>query len=382
MKTSFELPFVKTLHERLLEKKPKIQVILGPRQVGKTTGLLQCLKKLKQPQHYISADDVLSASSSWILEQWQAAQSKGTNTILAIDEIQKIPQWSETIKKLWDEQTHQKKNSLKIILMGSSSLQMQKGLTESLTGRFELIHVPHWNYYESNQIHKMNLQDYLKYGGYPGSYDYLKNKERWKTFLKDSIIETVIGKDILMFSQVRSPALFRQAFEILCFYPAREISYNKLLGQLQEKGNVELVKHYIELYAGAYLIKTLEKYSNKAVLRKGSSPKILPLCPALVQFARPEESEQTGRLFELAVGLECKRFPGKLFYWRQGNNEVDYIYQEEGKLFAIEVKSGRKKTHSGLDAFAKQFKKVHPLIITPENFTQLSKEGRTFLDRF
>ena len=375
---NFELPFVHQLAGRLCEKDPLIQVVLGPRQVGKTTGLLQCLKKIKSDYHYVSADDVLSAGSLWIVEQWQAAQLKSERCVLAIDEIQKIPQWSETIKKLWDEQKRTKKAQLKIVLLGSSSLSLQKGLTESLTGRFELTQVHHWNYHESCQIAEMSLSEYLQFGCYPGSYKYLHQSSRWKTYLRDSILETVIGKDILHFSRVRSPSLFRQAFEILCAYPAQEISYNKLLGQLQEKGNVDLVKHYMDLYSGAYLISSLEKYSNKTVLKKASSPKILPLCPALVQFSRSEAMPAEGRLFELAVGMELMRLPGELSYWREGNAEVDYVYQESGQLFAIEVKSGRKRL-SGLETFLKQFKRAVPVIITPEHFVRLSCEGARFL---
>lgn len=373
--------FINTLEKHLSEKQPLIQVLLGPRQVGKTTGVLQFLQNSSQPNHYASCDDALQATANWIQQQWQTAREISPKSILVIDEIQKIPDWSSIIKSLWDEQKRSRRTNIKLILLGSSSLTLQNGLTESLAGRFELIQIPHWNFFETNQITKMTLESYLKFGGYPGSYKFAKDELRWVDFIKNSIIETVIGKDILSNVTVKSPALFRQAFEILCHYPAQEISYNKLLGQLQDKGNVDLVKYYLELFAGAFLIKCLFKYSGKAVLRKSSSPKILPLCPALVGFTHSmsDFSIESGRLFELAVGMELSQLPGNLYYWRDGSHEVDFVFEHLGNIFAIEVKSGRKQKKSGMDAFLKIHKRAHPLIIHPDNFAKLSESGLKFL---
>jgi uncharacterized protein len=383
MKNSrFNLPFVNELEKRLKSKKKLlIQVVAGPRQVGKTTGMLQCLKRVKLPHHFVSADDVLNPSAEWFFEQWQMARQLGANTILVVDEIQKVPNWSKVVKGLWDKQTRESKNKLRVILLGSSSLGIQRGLSESLTGRYELITVSHWTYSQSKKIHKFSLDDYLNFGGYPGSYEFISEPKRWWTYLKNSIVDTVITKDILNDVRVKSPALFKQAFEILCQYPAQEISYNKLLGQIQDKGNVDLIKNYIELYAGAYLITALEKYSEKAVVKKSSSPKILPLCPSLVTFATGfiESSEQKGRLFELAVAMELYRLPGDLYYWRDGKFELDFVYKLGKNLFAIEVKSGSKKSPKGLAEFCRRFPKAKPMIITPDNFEKLSEQGADFL---
>ncbi|MGZ3796555.1 MAG: ATP-binding protein, partial [Pseudobdellovibrionaceae bacterium] len=240
------------LKTRMLEAHPLIQIIQGPRQVGKTTALQQFFEgnSKKLPMHFVSGDAV--TSPLWIQEQWQIARDE--EKILIIDEIQKIPQWSEMIKKLWDEDKRKKKQP-KIILTGSSSLSLQKGLSESLTGRFESIAAHHWNYHLSNELQKMSLEDYLLYGGYPKSYSFMKNKKRWVDYMTHSIVETVIGKDILMQVHVKSPALFRQAFYLLSSFPGQVISYNKLLGQLQDKGNTDLIKSYIELYESAFLMK-------------------------------------------------------------------------------------------------------------------------------
>lgn len=378
------LDFTKTLETRFSERSPKIQVILGPRQVGKTTGIKQFLKKTKLPWVYFSGDDMLAPTREVILEQWQAAIQKGKPALLVIDEIHKATGWSEVIKKLWDSQD--KGRHVHLLLSGSSSLSIQNGLHESLTGRFEIIHVPHWNYTESHRGFTMGLDDYLCFGGYPGSYEYIGDFNRWYQFVHTSIVETVIGKDILFQQTVRNPALFRQTFDIISQYPAQEISYNKLLGQLQDGGNTDLVKHYLELYEGAFLIRTLQKFSGRTVVSKSSSPKILPGCPALFTAyggATPKDDpEIRGRMLEVAVGMELERLPGEIFYWREDQQEVDYVYRFGGKVFAVEVKSGRKQKRGGLDAFQRHFPKSKALIITMDNFPQFSGHAGEFLEKF
>jgi predicted AAA+ superfamily ATPase len=376
---SFERPFVRAVEHRLRAPAPLIQVLIGPRQVGKTTGVRQLLARWPGTWHYASADDLLAADRSWLLAQWQAASRMGAGTLLVIDEIQKVPGWTETAKALWDRAPGQ----LRVVLLGSSALHIQHGLTESLAGRFELTRVGHWSYAELRAAYGYDLERYLRYGGYPGAVAFESDYDRWYAYLKDAIVEAAIGKDILHSRRVANPALFRQAFEILCRYPAQEISYTKLLGQLQDRGNTDLVKYYMELYAGAFLIFSLQKYSEKAWLTRASSPKILPACPALYAMtAGPqalEDPERRGRAFELAVGVELLRVAGEIFYWREKNAEVDFVCRYRGGLYGIEVKSGRKKSARGLDTFRKHFPEVRPVIVTPESFPDLSADPGKFL---
>lgn len=374
--------FVGTLEERLREKAPLIQVILGPRQVGKTTGV-QMLSGFANSIHYVSADDALSQTADWITEQWQAAKLVSDAPILIIDEIQKVLHWSERIKALWDAEKR-KGGTIKLVLLGSSSLSLYRGLDESLTGRFEVIPVPHWSYFESQKQFDFTLDQYLIFGGYPASAQFIGNFRRWQTYLKSSIIETVVGKDILRQNTVRKPALFRQAFELLSAYPAQEVSYNKLLGQLQDQGNTDLIKHYIELYEGAFLFRSIQKYSGSVVKQKASSPKIFPLCPALCSFKSGAKDlldpEIRGRAFEAAVGAELSKLGGELYYWR-GRAELDYVYVNGRELLAIEVKSGRKKSAKGLSEFLKEYPRAKPVFITPDNFPHLSKDAAAFFEK-
>ena len=380
MPSNYQRPFVATLAQRFAAPAPLMQVLIGPRQVGKTTGVRQLMAANTWPAPYASADDVLVSNRSWLLEQWQAALQLGAGALLVIDEVQKIPNWSETIKALWDARPGQ----LRVLLLGSSALQLQSGLQESLAGRFELLRVHHWRFAELQAAFGYDLERYLRYGGYPGAVAFEGDEQRWYAYMKDAIVEAVIGKDILQSRTVAKPALFRQAFEILCAYPAQEISYTKLLGQLQDSGNTDLIKYYIELYGGAFLLHALPKYAAKTHLSRSSSPKMLPACPALYSMsagiALGQDPEQRGRAFELAVGCELLHLPGQVYYWRERQNEVDFVYQYRQQLYAIEVKSGRKKSAKGLQAFSAQAPSAKSIILTPDNFAHFSQAPIAFLE--
>lgn len=380
MKKPIKLNFINDLKKSISGDNSLIQVVLGPRQVGKTTGILNLIDDNPNINfQYVSADGDILKPTSWIEEQWLSFKSENSKGILVIDEIQKVENWSEVIKKLWDQQKREK-SKIGLILLGSSSLSIQKGLSESLTGRFFLHKVHQWNFEESKEGYKLKFDEFLKCGGYPGSYQFIKKPTEFMNYIKNSIVDTVIGKDILQIARVKSPSLFRQAFDIACAYGGQEISYTKLLGQLQDKGNVELIKHYLELFEGAFLLRQLYKYSPKTVLKKSSSPKILPLCPVLYSLSLDLEfnQENIGRAFEIAVGCELARLPGHLYYWREGNFEVDYIYQFGKKLYALEVKSGSKKPTKGLMKFVEKNPSAITFILTPENYQNVIKEITNF----
>ncbi|MDD4975621.1 MAG: ATP-binding protein, partial [Bacteriovorax sp.] len=347
--------------------------------VGKTTTVLKYLNE-NHPDKFLfySADEVFNATSNWLLEIWSRARSE--NKILVIDEIQKCENWSAVIKKFWDEDKR-KKITFTCIILGSSSLEIQKGLTESLTGRFQLHKAYHWNYEESDKGYGLTFKEYLKIGGYPGSYSF-KDRDSWAKYVKQSIVLTVIEKDILQYHTVKSPALFKQAFEIIMSYPAQEISYTKLLGQLQDKGNTELIKYYLSLYEGAFLVKVLEKYSAKKIITKSSTPKILPLAPCLYYLEILDEykTEELGRVFELIVGAQLVRTDESLYYWREGNDEVDFVLKKGRKLYAIEVKSGRKKSEKGLEKFKEKFSEAKLIMITLENYKEFESNPMKFLE--
>ena len=343
-----------------------MQVLLGPRQIGKSTAIAQLADAWSGAKVIESADQLTPPKAEWIEFVWQRALEKKGTCLLVIDEIQKVKDWANVLKILFDRD--RKLNKLRIVLSGSASLSLQSGLNDSLAGRYEVIRCPHWGLDESREAFHWDLPTYLKFGGYPATAVFIDDVTRWRAFMRDSIIEPVIGRDLQTAVSIQKPALLRQLFELAMHYPAQEISFQKLLGQLQDEGNTATIKHYLEILAGGFLVATLEKYSGSAVRQKSSSPKILPLAPALIHaFTDPEkitlDSEWKGRVFEAVIGAHLYRLPGDLMYWRDGNAEVDYVLKIDGHVIGIEVKSGRRKRQNGIIAFKKAFPKAHAVTL-------------------
>ncbi|HEV7736550.1 MAG TPA: AAA family ATPase, partial [Chlamydiales bacterium] len=229
------------LIKRLREPRRFIQALLGPRQVGKTTLATQVAKELEMPSKYISADLATLQDISWLQQQWDVARELAKlegRALLIVDEIQKIPHWSDMVKLLWDQDTVSGIN-LCVLILGSSPWLMQKGLADSLAGRFEIIPIPHWSFLEMEESFGWSLQHYLYFGGYPGAAPLSdeKNPSRWINYINDSIIETTISRDILLMSQVNKPVLLRRLFQLGCNYSGQILSYTKMLGELQDVGN-------------------------------------------------------------------------------------------------------------------------------------------------
>lgn len=343
-----------------------MQVLLGPRQIGKSTAIAQLADAWSGAKVIESADQLTPPKAEWIEFVWQRALEKKGTCLLVIDEIQKVKDWANVLKILFDRD--RKLNKLRIVLSGSASLSLQSGLNDSLAGRYEVIRCPHWGLDESREAFHWDLPTYLKFGGYPSTAVFIDDVTRWRAFMRDSIIEPVIGRDLQTAVSIQKPALLRQLFELAMHYPAQEISFQKLLGQLQDEGNTATIKHYLEILAGGFLVATLEKYSGSTVRQKSSSPKILPLAPALIHaFTDPEkitlDSEWKGRVFEAVIGAHLYRLPGELMYWRDGNAEVDYVLKIDGHVIGIEVKSGRRKRQNGIIAFKKAFPKAHAVTL-------------------
>lgn len=366
--------FTTMLEQRLRGPLNFIQVVLGPRQVGKTTGLQQIVSGWRGPSLMVSADEVAVPRGDWLAVQWERARRLGENALFVVDEVQKIPDWSGTVKYLFDQDRAARR--MKVVLLGSASLTLQRGLADSLAGRFEVIMARHWGLSECREAFGWSLAEFMKFGGYPAAAELAADVGRWQAFIRDAIVEPVLVKDILGLSTVGKPALFRQTFELAMSYPAQEVSLQKLLGQLQDRGNVTTVKHYLELLEGAYLLRSLPKYSGSAVRRRGSSPKILPLNTALVHAFRPpaavdQDPEWAGRILETVVGAALAAGRDRLYYWRQGRDEVDFVVETQGELFAVEVKSGRRKGLKGLARFLDLHPRAVPVLIGRENVTRL-----------
>lgn len=374
---AYQRPQAAVLAARLNEPRRFIQVVAGPRQVGKSTLVQQVAETLKLPVRYASADEPMLRGADWITQQWEAARLSipaPGGAVLVLDEVQKIPAWSETVKRLWDEDTRAKR-PLKVVLLGSAPLLITQGLTESLAGRFETIALSHWSYAEMRAAFGWSLDEFVFYGGYPGAAPLIAEPARWARYVLDSLIETSISRDVLLLTRVDKPALLRRLFELACRYSGQILSYTKMLGQLQDAGNTTTLAHYLELLAGAGMVCGLPKYAGDVARSRGSSPKLQVLNTALMTAASGltlaqarADRELWGRLVESAVGAHLAnaalRGECTLHYWRERNQEVDFIVQAGRRLTAIEVKSGRApQAHAGTAAFAQAFKPQRSLLV-------------------
>ena len=353
----------------------RLQIVIGPRQVGKTTAARQAAARSECPCHYASADEALLPGPEWIEAQWNAALRLAahceTPAWLILDEIQKVRGWSEEVKRLWDADTTEK---IQPLLLGSSALLLQKGLSESLAGRFFLHRCSHWSWPEMRDAFGWDLETWLVFGGYPGAANYIGDPELWMRYISDSLIDTTLSRDILQLETVAKPALLRHLFGLAAHYPSQVLSFNKMLGQLVDAGNTTTLSHYLQLLGQAFLITGLSAYSGGEVRRRASSPKLIVQNNALVTASNPRafamkntDAAWRGRLVENAVGAvllqEYTSSTTSLYYWRDGMLEADFVLADGTQLFGIEVKSGRPDKISGLAAFKNKYPKASPLII-------------------
>lgn len=366
----FQRQQIKELQKRINEPRSFIQVLTGPRQAGKTTLAQQLLDQTGIPSLMESADAVPAGTAIWIQQLWESARLKiragmHDDFILVIDEVQKISGWSEIVKRLWDEDTRNGIN-IKLILLGSSRLLLQQGLTESLAGRFEIIQLPHWSLNEMKTAFGWDAATYAWFGGYPGSAGLITDESRWKRYITDSLIETSITRDILLLTRIDKPALLKKLFELGCHYTGQILSFTKIQGQLQDAGNTTTLSHYLNLLDTACLLGGIEKFAADIIRRRASSPRFQVHNNALLSAQRGEnfstirsDPKEWGRVVESAIGAHLVNHAAccgyHLYYWRKRNKEVDFVLEKHGKIIAIEVKSTPAEPTKGMDAFVKTF---------------------------
>lgn len=376
---AYSRPQSAVLARRLDGPRRFIQVVAGPRQVGKTTLVQHVVERSNLPVQFGSADEPSLRGNAWIEQQWEIARmaardSRGRRAILVLDEIQKISGWSETVKRLWDEDTRAKRHT-KVVILGSAPLLIARGLSESLAGRFETIRLPHWTFAEMKAAFGWTVDQYVFYGGYPGSAPLVREPARWARYIVDSLIETTISRDVLLLTRVDKPAVLRRLFQLGCNYSGQVLSYTKMLGQLHDAGNTTTLSHYLDLLASAGMLTGLTKFAGSTARQRGSSPKFQVLNTALITApsgltlaqAR-RDHEYWGRLVESAVGAhlgnsaqmqECE-----LYYWRDRGHEVDFVARAGRVVTAIEVKTGRARgAVVGLQAFATAFGTRRSLLV-------------------
>lgn len=395
---SYERPHVRTLLTRLNEPEGRIFALFGPRQTGKSTIVKQALRRCNLPHQYLAVDQPESMQSggrfesldretypirefprepTWLVRHWETARLEAHRNkngfVLVIDEIQKIPDWSEVVKGLWDADRSEKL-PLKVVILGSAPLLIQSGLSESLAGRFETIPVSHWSFDEMSRAFDYDLPSYLYFGGYPGSASLIREPDRWRDYILRSLVDPNIQRDILSMQRVDKPALLRQLFELGAGYSGQILSYTKMLGELRDAGNTTTLARYLDLLADAGLIAGLQKFAIHLHRQRASSPKLVTLNTALMTAGsgytfEEANSDRTyhGRIVETAVGahLYNSTTPDMgLYYWRESPYEVDYVLRRGPRIVAIEVKSGKKNPELiGLEEFKERFRPFRSLVV-------------------
>lgn len=367
-----------SLEKRLGEPRRFIQIVTGPRQTGKTTAVEQAVKSSGLPYRFATADSSSEEGAAWLELEWRQARAlvqEGAPAVLVVDEVQKVEQWSEVVKGLWDEDTWEAR-PLIVVLSGSSSLLIQQGLNESLAGRFELLRSTHWSLSEMDEAFGYSFEEFCHFGGYPGAASLRGDEKRWTEYMRDSIIETTISRDVLQMELVRKPALMRALFELGAQYSAQELSYRKILGQLDDKGNTDVVKHYLDLLSGAGVMSGLQKFDDKQLRTRKSSPHLMVHDQSLMTASWRGQGDLwrdpslRGRLVETVVGAYLLARGLKegfeLFWWRDGDKEVDFVARRAEDIIAIEVKSGRVKK-SGMSEFCKRHPAARPLVAGDRN---------------
>lgn len=375
---SYKREQIKDILSRIDEQRGKLQVIVGPRQVGKTTLMGQVLEECTLPYDSYSADDVTGVSADWLAQVWETARMKmlaqgNIKRLLVIDEVQKISNWSETVKAEWDRDTREKRELI-VVLLGSSRMLIEKGLTESLAGRFELIRLSHWTYMEMRDCFGWTLPQYIYFGGYPGAAAFIGNETRWRNYVKDSLVEPSISKDVLMDTRVLKPQLLRQLFEIGSSCSGELLSLTKVAAQLQDAGNVTTLAGYLHLLDECGLLCGLQKYAADNSRKYNSIPKFQVHNNALrnawseLNYSEAVENpKEWGRMAESAVGAylvsQAQIADYKVYYWRENNDEVDFVLTRRDRKIAIEVKSGRRTVNAGLPKFKTLYNPYHAITV-------------------
>ena len=347
-----------------------MQIVMGPRQVGKSTLVGQFTEGISVPFDFFAADSVNRFDTSWIPNKWQQARMRmdihsEQEHILVIDEVQKIKGWSEQVKKEWDEDSRSHRN-LKVILLGSSRLLLQKGLEESLEGRFETIKMGYWDWQEMHEAFGFSIDEYVYFGGFPGLAPDIQDEDRWRNLMEDSIISPILTRDILEIEEIRNPALLRQVFELACIESAKELSLTKMQGTMNS-GTVPTIKNYLDILNKSMTVQPLQNYSPSRIKEKQSVPKMQVFNNAFrnrfgsfsFDEARVDPAEW-GRQIESAVGAHLANRSMvddyELFYWRnERRQECDYVLRKGQALVAIEVKSGSVDKTVGFEKFKEQF---------------------------
>ena len=299
--------------------------------------------------------------------------------VLILDEIQIIPRWSNIVKGLWDTDRREG-YPLRVVILGSAPWRLMIGQNESLAGRFDSHRVTHWSLPEMTRAFGLTVEEFMFFGGYPNPFSIESEGITllpWRDYIINAILKPAIDRDIVGLTRIKNPALMRQLVDLAPRYSGQIISYNKLLGKLQDKGNATTLAGYLKLLSDASLIVGPRSILKVPAPKQNQPPKTqrFEYCTHdgyLWLFFSGGTSRPIllGRIVESAVGAHLQNTRDTathIHYWRRdgGKYEVDFVISRGPHLLGVEVKSGNKQVRRGLDEFKARFDNARIMEVGP-----------------
>ncbi|HEX6811962.1 MAG TPA: AAA family ATPase [Planctomycetota bacterium] len=367
------------LRRRLAEPAPgRIQIVTGPRQVGKTTLLLELAAAARDRAVYAPLDGPEAAVPGHFAQLWSTAAQRAAASgpaLLLLDEVQHLNDWAAQLKSHHDR-LRRLGARVHVVASGSSALRLARGSRESLAGRFERLTLAHWPasalVAEFGLSAKAAVQQLVAGGAYPGAVKLRKDAARWSAYVRDAIVDPAIGRDLLALAAVRRPALLRQVFSLAASSPAQIVSLQKLQGQLQDRGALDTIAQYLRLLEEAFLVAPLDKHSDRPLRRRAAPPKLVVLSNALcaVVDARgapdPErERDRHAVWVENACLAHAWNRGQRVAYWREEPFAIAGVVDGSWGKLALDVKIGRFALTDlrGLGEFTRRFPSFRPLLL-------------------
>ncbi|MCC5939150.1 MAG: ATP-binding protein [Lunatimonas sp.] len=364
------------LEEKLAEKVDwkKALILLGPRQVGKST-LVHKLARTLDPNFLllngdeIQTQELLSNSSLEFLKAYL-----GDSKVIVIDEAQRIPNIGLTLKLIIDNFNH-----VQLIVTGSSSLELASTVKEPLTGR-------KWEY----RIFPVSWEEIRGWKGLAkamsqldsllvfGSYPEILTHSGEKIPLLQNLSSSYLYKDLLNFQGIRKPELLGKLLQALAWQVGSEVSYNELSNTIQ--ADKATVSNYLDLLEKAYILFRLNPYSRNLRSEITSSRKIYFVDNGMRNsiignYAPLSSRNDIGQLWENFLMAERQKllnyhgFYGRTYFWRTvKGQEVDYIEEIDGEIHAFEFKWSPKSKGKIPDSFIKTYHPKTVKIVHRENY--------------
>ncbi len=364
----------------------KVIVVLGPRRVGKTVLLNKLINEIDKPYKLMNGEDLITVQS---LERRSVGHYKSlldNKLFLVIDEAQKIPEIGKVLKLMVDNI-----EGIEIIVTGSSAFDIDRYTGEPLTGRKKTFHLFPFSELEYSQVEdriekQEQFRQRLIFGNYPELIHLIDNKSK-AGYLKE-VLNSYLLKDILTFESIKNSDKILKLLQLIAFQIGGEVSYNELSSKLGLSRNT--VEKYLDLLSKVFIIHRVGGFSRN--LRKEISKNSKwyfydnGIRNALIANLNPINlRNDIGQLWEnyaISERLKMQYYNDTLVYnyfWRTyDQQEIDWIEERGGKLYAYEFKWNEKKKSKIPVAWRSTYKNSEFKVINPSNYFEWLKEKEEY----